>query len=59
MPGLVLPRAGHPRLFSKFDKTWMAGRRQAEATPFFERLCPAMTEFECDHFRTLKSNTAW
>jgi hypothetical protein len=25
-------------------KTWMAGHRRAEATPFFERLCPAMTE---------------
>jgi hypothetical protein len=25
-------------------KTWMGGPRQAEATPFFERLCPAMTE---------------
>ncbi len=25
-------------------KTWMAGHRRAEATPFFERLCPAMTK---------------
>ena len=25
-------------------KTWMAGHRRAEATPFFERLCPAMTD---------------
>jgi hypothetical protein len=24
-------------------KTWMAGHRRAKATPFFERLCPAMT----------------
>jgi len=24
-------------------KTWMAGHRLAEATPFFERLRPAMT----------------
>jgi hypothetical protein len=24
-------------------KTWMAGHRRAEATPFYERLCPAMT----------------
>ena len=24
-------------------KTWMAGHRRAEATPFFERLGPAMT----------------
>jgi hypothetical protein len=23
----------------------MAGHRRAEATPFFERLCPAMTNF--------------
>src|SRR5689334_6585022 len=25
------------------EKTWMAGHRRAEATPFFERLCPATT----------------
>jgi hypothetical protein len=25
-------------------KTWMAGTQASEATPFFERLCPAMTE---------------
>jgi hypothetical protein len=24
-------------------KTWMAGAQASEATPFFERLCPAMT----------------
>jgi hypothetical protein len=24
-------------------KTWMAGTKASEATPFFERLCPAMT----------------
>jgi hypothetical protein len=36
-PGIhvFLPRKG--------NKTWMAGHRRAEATPFFERLCPAMT----------------
>jgi hypothetical protein len=27
-------------------KTWMAGHRRAAATPFFERLCPAMTTFD-------------
>jgi hypothetical protein len=26
-----------------FAKGWIAGHRRAEATPFFERLCPAMT----------------
>jgi hypothetical protein len=24
-------------------KNWMAGSQASEATPFFERLCPAMT----------------
>jgi uncharacterized protein len=24
-------------------KAWMPGHRRAEATPFFERLCPGMT----------------
>jgi hypothetical protein len=24
-------------------KTWMAGTQACESTPFFERLCPAMT----------------
>jgi hypothetical protein len=28
---------------SKESKTWITGRRRAEATPFFERLCPVMT----------------
>jgi hypothetical protein len=28
---------------SKEGKTWTTGRRRAEATPFFERLCPVMT----------------
>jgi cobyrinic acid a,c-diamide synthase len=27
-------------------KTWMAGTQASEATPFFERLCPAMTSGE-------------
>src|SRR6202035_2827943 len=30
-------------VFLTIAKTWMAGHRRAEATPFFERLCPAMT----------------
>src|ERR1700756_1638955 len=37
------PCAGHPRLSCQPSETWMAGHRRAEATPFFERLCPAMT----------------
>jgi hypothetical protein len=41
MPGLV--PGIHVLLFRR-AKTWMAGHRRAEATPFFERLCPAMTE---------------
>jgi hypothetical protein len=39
MPGFM--PAIHVLLFPA--KTWMAGHRRAEATPFFERLCPAMT----------------
>ena len=39
MPGLV-PGI---HVFVPPRKTWMAGHRRAEATPFFERLCPAMT----------------
>ena len=31
-------------VFLDAAKTWMAGHRRAEATPFFERLRPAMTE---------------
>jgi hypothetical protein len=27
----------------KESKTWITGHRRAEATPFFERLCPVMT----------------
>jgi hypothetical protein len=27
-------------------KTWITGHRRAEATPFFERLCPVMTSVE-------------
>src|SRR3984893_15600824 len=38
MPGLV-PGI---HVFLTIAKTWMAGHRRAEATPFFERLCPAM-----------------
>jgi hypothetical protein len=42
MPALV---AGiHVFLFTSASKTWMAGHRRAEATPFFEPLCPAMTK---------------
>jgi hypothetical protein len=40
MPGLV-PGI---HVFLICSKTWMAGRRRAEATPSFERLCPAMTK---------------
>jgi hypothetical protein len=42
MPGLV--PGIHVFLLSRENKTWMAGQRRAEATPFFERLCPAMTK---------------
>jgi len=31
-------------------KTWMAGTQASEATPFFERLCPAMTVGATEHF---------
>src|SRR5581483_11198309 len=31
-------------VFVTAARTWMAGHRRAAATPFFERLCPAMTE---------------
>jgi hypothetical protein len=35
---------GHPRLEKSLGaKAWMAGHGRAEATPFFERLCLAMT----------------
>jgi hypothetical protein len=38
------PCAGHDVLDSvAAGKKWMAGRRRAEATPSFGRLCPAMT----------------
>src|ERR1700743_3128457 len=41
IPGLV---RRHPRLASLVaPKSWMGGHRRAEATPFFERLYPAMT----------------
>ena len=39
MPALV---AGI-HVFLGCRKTWMAGTKASEATPFFERLCPAMT----------------
>jgi hypothetical protein len=42
MPGLV--PGIHVLAELKQEKTWMAGRRRAEVTPFFERLGPAMTE---------------
>jgi hypothetical protein len=38
-PGIHVSRAAN-------RKTWMAGHRRAEATPFFERLCPAMTKID-------------
>jgi protein ImuB len=37
MPGL------DPGIHLSEEKGWVAGHGQAEATPFFERLCPAMT----------------
>jgi hypothetical protein len=40
MPGLV--PGIHVFLLSAV-KAWIAGRRRAEATPSFGRLCPAMT----------------
>jgi hypothetical protein len=40
MPGLV---PGIHDLSPPAKKTWMAGTSASEATPFFERLCPAMT----------------
>src|SRR5215469_3908803 len=44
MPGLV---PGIHAFLSLAAKTWMAGHRRAEATPFFKRLCPAMTYAAC------------
>jgi hypothetical protein len=38
MPGLV---PGIHVFVSAKKETWMAGHRRAEATPFFERPCPA------------------
>jgi hypothetical protein len=38
MPGLV------PGIHVLAAKTWMAGPKASEATPFFERLGPAMTK---------------
>jgi hypothetical protein len=35
--------AGIHVLRSAKKKAWMAGIQASEATPFFERLCPAMT----------------
>jgi hypothetical protein len=40
MPALV---AGFNVLWHKLSKAWMAGTQASEATPSFERLCPAMT----------------
>jgi hypothetical protein len=40
MPGLV---PGIHVFGGVARKTWMAGSYASEATPFFERLCPAMT----------------
>jgi hypothetical protein len=39
MPGLV-PGI---HVFAGEKKAWMAGTKASEATPFFERLCPAIT----------------
>jgi hypothetical protein len=46
MPNLVMPGLVpgiHDLTPVATGKTWMAVHRRAEATPFFERLCPAMT----------------
>ncbi|MGB6240825.1 MAG: hypothetical protein WBG16_26160, partial [Bradyrhizobium sp.] len=40
MPGL------EPGIHLLRDSDGLPGHRQAEATPFFERLCPAMTAYE-------------
>jgi hypothetical protein len=43
----VMPALGagiHALLLPAKLKTWLAGHRRPEATPFFERLCPAMTD---------------
>jgi len=40
MPGLV---PGIHVLFGQPLQSWMAATQASEATPFFERLCPAMT----------------
>jgi hypothetical protein len=40
MPGFM---PGVHVFSARKNKSWMAGHRRAEATPFFERLCPAMT----------------
>jgi hypothetical protein len=41
MPALV---AGIHALAPRHEgKAWMTGTQASEATPFFERLCPAMT----------------
>jgi hypothetical protein len=45
-PGLVMPGLVpgiHVLKGERRRKTWMAGTWASEATPFFERLCPAMT----------------
>jgi len=39
-----LDPAIHVFVFESGIKTWIAGHRQAKATPFFERLCPVMTD---------------
>jgi hypothetical protein len=48
-----------PRTMPEHCKVWMAGHRRAEATPFFERLCPAMTIFAPSTMTTTISLTAF
>src|SRR6476469_2020710 len=44
-PGLT--RASTSFFLRSANTAWMAGRRRAEATPSFGRLCPAMTACIC------------
>src|SRR6185312_11271728 len=45
MPGLVPGIHANPQVWCQ-SRGW-PGHRRAEATPFFERLCPAMTIMVC------------
>ena len=39
----LIPRIHVFQTQQQETKTWMAGTQASKATPFFERLCPAMT----------------